>query len=271
MRPMRVVIVGKGRVGRGLRQALRANAVDCRLTSGLQPAPRTIRHADVLVLAVPDGAIRDTGALLVPFLQAKSCVLHCAGSRPADELEVCRQSGAHIGAMHPMASFADPKRPPNLRGAAFIISGDRPAVRAGRRIANAVGGRAIDAPIHGPAYHALAALVAGGSVGFAHAVIPGLEQLGLGRRDAERAAAGLIASVAANIASVGLPRALTGPVVRGDADTVAAHRKALETLSPRVAAAYDTVSPLVLECAIAAGLDAPAVRRMRRALRIARR
>ena len=267
---MRLVIVGKGRVGRSLRRALRAADLDCGITSGLQPVQRTLKRADALVLAVPDGAIRETAVRIAGGLRPGSCVLHCAGSRAVEELDACRRAGAQIGAMHPMASFADARRPPDLRGTTFIISGDSAAVAAGRRIATAVGGRPIDAPIHGPAYHALAALVAGGSVGFAHAVIPGLEQLGLSRRDAERAAAGLIATVAANIAAVGLPRALTGPVIRGDADTVAAHREALAALSPRVAAAYDAVSPLVLDCAIAAGLDPATTRRMRKALRIAR-
>ena len=147
-----------------------------------------------------------------------------------------------------------------------MVAGDRKAVRAARRIASTVGARVLNAPIHGPAYHALAALVAGGSVGFAHAVIPGSWVWGVERRAAERAAAGLIGTVAQNIARIGLPGALTGPVIRGDAAAVAAHRHALEEVSSSVAASYDAVAPLVLDCAIAAGLDPGDVASMRRAL-----
>jgi len=168
--------------------------------------------------------------------------------------------------MHPLASFADPAHPPDLRAATFVISGDRKAIAAARRIARGVGARPLAIALHGPAYHALAAMIAGGSVGFVHATIPVLEGLGLARRDAERAAAGLIASVAQNIARMGLPGALTGPVIRGDAGTVAAHRDALRALSPEVIRAYDAVAPLVLGCALEAGLDPAAAARIRAAL-----
>ena len=47
---------------------------------------------------------------------------------------------------------------------------------------------------------------------------------------------------------------------------MAAHRHALEEVSSSVAASYDAVAPLVLDCAIAAGLDSGDVARMRRAL-----
>ncbi|MDX1514373.1 MAG: DUF2520 domain-containing protein [Gammaproteobacteria bacterium] len=252
---MIVVFVGRGRVGHGLKKRTRERFPEWRLTSGHHPSRRLIGSADVVVLAVPDPAIAETGRRITPWLKSRARVLHCAGSRTADELDGCRGAGASVGAMHPLASFADPKRPPDLRGATFVISGDPPAVSAARRVARAVEANPLALPVHGPGYHALAAMVAGGTVGFVHTTIPVLEGLGFSRRDAERAAASLVRTVADNIAGIGLPAALTGPVIRGDAGTVAAHRKALRALSPEVARAYDAVAPLVLACAVSAGLD----------------
>ena len=263
---MNVLVIGQGRVGRGLAGRARGGTDVWRVTNGNRLSRRRLGEADLVILAVPDAAIMPVARRIAPMLRRGTCVLHCAGARSPEELSVCRRAGAHVGAMHPLASFADPARPPDLSNAVFVVSGDSRAVTAARRAARAVGARVLHAPVHGPAYHALAAMVAGGSVGFAHAVIPGLVGLGISRRDAERAAAGLIGTVAQNIARVGLPNALTGPVVRGDSEAVRAHRRALEDVSASAAAAYDAVAPLVLECAISAGLPPGDVARMRRAL-----
>jgi predicted short-subunit dehydrogenase-like oxidoreductase (DUF2520 family) len=264
---MKTVLVGRGRVGRGLHKLARIETGEWRLTSGHRPSKKLVAAADTVVLAVPDPHIRDVAARIAPWLRRGACVLHCAGSRTAVELEACARAGARTGAMHPLASFADPARPPNLHGAFFVSSGDARAVKAARNIARAVGATVLALPLHGPAYHALAAMIAGGTVGFVYATIPALQDMGLGRRDAERAAGSLVRTVAENIIRIGLPKALTGPVIRGDAATVAAHRNSLSDLSEDVAAAYDAVAPLVLECAIAAGLSKADTRRIRKVLR----
>lgn len=264
---MKTVLVGRGRVGRGLHKLARGEAEEWLLTSGHRPERKRIETADTVVLAVPDPAIREVAARIAPWLKPRACVLHCAGSRTPGELEACAEAGARTGAMHPLASFADPKRPPNLKDAFFVTAGDAAAVTAARRIARAVGAQVLALPLHGPAYHALAAMIAGGTVGFVYTTVPALEDMGLERRQAERLAGSLVRTVAENIMQIGLPKALTGPVIRGDADTVTAHRRSLRALSKNVAAAYDAVAPLVLECAISAGLSEADVRRMREALR----
>lgn len=263
---MNTVLVGRGRVGRGLYKLARKTSGEWRLTSGHRPSRKILATADAVVLAVPDPAIRATAERISPWLRRSACVLHCAGSRTPEELSACRHTGARIGAMHPLASFADPARPPELAGTLFVTSGDKPAVAAARRIARAVGARVLALPLHGPAYHALAAMVAGGTVGFVYTAIPVLERMGLERREAERAAGSLVRTVAENIMHIGLPKALTGPVIRGDAAAVAAHREALRRLSREIAAAYDAVAPLVLDCAVDAGLSEADEKRMRKVL-----
>jgi predicted short-subunit dehydrogenase-like oxidoreductase (DUF2520 family) len=168
--------------------------------------------------------------------------------------------------MHPLVSFADPRNRPDLRGTSFFIGGDRAARAKARQIARAVGARAIAHPVHGPAYHAAAALVAGGAAALATAGVEVLCGLGVPEGASRRAVGGLLRSVADNVMSVGVPGALTGPVMRGDAKTVAAHRQALAEGSREAARSYDAVAPLILECARKAGLPPAAVRRVRRVL-----
>lgn len=252
---MNVTVFGRGRVGRGLAGAWQRAGLEARLVPGREGQAADVAGAEVIVLAVPDGAIAGCAARIAPGLERASCVLHCAGARGVDELATCGAAGGHVGVMHPLVSFADGAQPPCLAGTTFTIAGDAYAVTAAEALVHALGARPLMAALHGAAYHAVAALVANGTVGLVHAAVPVLEQLGLTRSQAEHAVAGLLRTVADNVRELGVPRALTGPIMRGDAATVAAHRDALRGIDADTAAAYDAVVPAVLRCAQAAGLS----------------
>lgn len=156
-----------------------------------------------------------------------------------------------------MVSFPSSHARVCFEGATLVGSGDARALRAGRALARHLGATFVAADVHGAAYHAAAALVANGSVALAWNGVSILESLGMSPKEAQGALGGLLASVAHNIARVGLPEALTGPIARGDASTVARHREALLSCPPAAAAAYDVVAPVILACARARGLDEP--------------
>jgi predicted short-subunit dehydrogenase-like oxidoreductase (DUF2520 family) len=61
--------------------------------------------------------------------------------------------------------------------------------------------------------------------------------------------------VGQNVQRLGVPDALTGPIARGEPDTIAAHRSALRKTKRSALRAYDAVGPVVVECARAAGLS----------------
>jgi predicted short-subunit dehydrogenase-like oxidoreductase (DUF2520 family) len=126
--------------------------------------------------------------------------------------------------------------------------------------------RLLVADVHGPAYHAAAALVANGAAALAHAGVDVLVALGIERREAARTLAGLLRSVADNVAHVGVPDALTGPIARGDAATVRLHRAALARLGKDELAAYDAVAPVIVRTASDAGLPNAGVHAIRREL-----
>lgn len=261
MGALSVRIVGRGRVGRGLRRALRRAGIEARLVAG-RSRPRASRDVPT-ILAVPDPAIPSVAASLE--VEPGAVVLHCSGRLSPEALRV--GEGVHVGAMHPLASFADPKRPPALEGTTFVIDGDRAAVAVALRVAKACGARALVAPLHGPAYHAAAALAANGAAALSAIAVRVLRAIGASERDAQRAIGALLRTVGENVEAVGVPGALSGPVIRGDAATVLAHRAALGALDPDARRAYDAVAPAILDCALAAGLDEADAGEVRRALR----
>ncbi|UJR79187.1 Ketopantoate reductase PanG [Sandaracinus amylolyticus] len=254
-----MVVIGRGRLGGRV-----ARAVSAQLVGGREHSLEVVRAAEVIVIAVPDPAIESVAERIAPVLDASHVVLHCAGSRGRDVLASCAARGASTGVMHPLVAIASEESV--LADRTFVIDGDARAIDAASRIARACEARVMIAPLHGAAYHAAAALVANGSTALAAVGVSILERLGATREDAERAVAGLLASVAQNVASVGVPRALTGPIARGDAGTVGRHREALAEIDREALAAYDGVAPAVLDVASRAGLDPKARRAIRRAL-----
>lgn len=255
---MRVAIVGRGRVGRGLTRALRSAGVEVTLRS-TDAVTRARIDADAVLLAVPDDAIATVAASLAERTHAP--ILHCAGARGVEAFGELRRPG--LGGLHPLASFAATNSTPELRGASFAIVGDRAARRAAAAIVRLLGGRALHG-VHGARYHAAAALVANGAAALATVGVDVLCGLGVKRRAAQQAVGELLRTVAENVERVGVPEALSGPIVRGDAVTIRAHRAAL---SGAARDAYDHVAPTILSIAIRAGLPRARASSVRAALR----
>jgi predicted short-subunit dehydrogenase-like oxidoreductase (DUF2520 family) len=259
---VKVCILGRGKLGTALMRGLALAGVDTVQQRG-RPPWRSLALADVYLLAVPDASLHDLAKALGPRLPRGVSVLHCAGARSPEELAPLRVHGVHVGALHPLLSFADRRHPPSLQGATFVAQGDPVALRRARRLVACVKGHWLPTTALGPGYHAAAALVANGGVALASAGLEVMLALGLPRRQALRGLAGLLRSVANNLEQVGLPGALTGPVARGDAPTVAAHLAALRALAPVSASTYASVQPLILAAALQAGLPPADARRMR--------
>jgi predicted short-subunit dehydrogenase-like oxidoreductase (DUF2520 family) len=251
---MNVLIVGRGRVGRGLERALRSvDEVDVQLV-GRRVSRSALTKAEVVVLAVSDDAIEAVAVDVASGLSTDPVVLHCAGALGTDVLAACEARGCPVGVMHPLVSFPSKRATPSLASTTFTLHGSPRAVSAARRLASYCGARPVVAAPGDAAYHAAAALAANGAVGLAFAAVEVFERLGFGRRDAERAVGGLLRTVADNVAELGVPDALTGPIARGEPETVARHRSALRRRKRHALSAYDAVLPVIVRCARAAGL-----------------
>jgi predicted short-subunit dehydrogenase-like oxidoreductase (DUF2520 family) len=211
-----VRIVGAGRAGRSLAKALDLGG--WRVTEMLDlgdPVTGAADGVDVLVVSVPDGAVADVAAEVVPDLS--TLVVHLAGSLTLDALAPHPRRAS----LHPLVPLPDPDSgAARLRGAWMALAGD-PGVES---MAAVLGGRAIRvADEHRAVYHAAAAIASNHLVAL------------LGQVERVAAAAGvplaayldLAGAALADVARLGPGAALTGPVSRGDWDTVRRHVAAL--------------------------------------------
>ena len=134
--PMRVLVVGRGKVAHGIRHAARSRPTQavCRLRTLTQVRATDLAWAELVLLTVPDGAIRAAAESLAPRVSARLPVLHLSGSRPVSEASACPEHGG----LHPLASFASAQQPPSLSGMRFALGGTARALRMGRRLVRAL-------------------------------------------------------------------------------------------------------------------------------------
>lgn len=246
----RLVIVGPGRIGLSLGQALLdCDAAASILFQGRHPGPpdhpifqdaRVDYHYGVnrpgegttaLLLTVPDQVLEAMSELI----SARGApppgtpALHCSGALGAEPLGALHRVGYRVGTLHPLQAVADPRTGSRrLQGASFAVSGDREALAAGRRIVAALGGEALTVPTQQrPRYHAAAVMASNYLVVLLRAATRLLASAGTSHEEAERALLALARGTLENSEELGLGAALTGPVMRGDVDVVDLHLRTL--------------------------------------------
>jgi predicted short-subunit dehydrogenase-like oxidoreductase (DUF2520 family) len=254
-----VFVFGAGKLGTALARALRSNGVVTTLRAARKGLPRSI-DADVVVLAVRD---RDVRPLAESMLEAglvpkRAVVVHAAGALDAESLAALRGHCAGVGVMHPMISFASALFTPGLAGGNVRLQGDAPAVSRGRRLARLLGMTPRTFPgIDAVAYHAAAGLVANGAAALAALGAELLVVSGIPRELAPKMLGPLLRSVADNVAALGFPQALTGPVRRGDVGGLERHVATLRAKLPQAVPFYLAAAEAQLPLARAIG-EAPA-------------
>ncbi len=255
--PKTIAVIGAGRVGQTLARALRrrgyhigqvvaasrrSTEAAARFIGGGQArvqADAGAAAADILLIATQDRVIGEAAHRLA-HLEVdwrRKAVLHTSGSLSSRDLGVLQEQGAAVGSLHPLYPFSEPVKA-FPRGVFFGVEGDRRAVKEAEAIVRTLGGRALRVRAEEkPLYHAAAALVAGhlmtlvdlGARMFVRAGVPALE--------AREALLPLALATLESYAEQG-PRAWTGPLRRGDAETVWHHLVALKKLPPAYLDAY---------------------------------
>lgn len=149
-----------------------------------------------------------------------------------------------------MSPFANPERAPELLRKAWIgIDGDDQAPASSRRLAGQLGARTLDIPpgMKG-VYHAAAVISSNFPVVLEAVASRILTDAGIPERSAQKAVHSLMEAAISNTADAPPESALTGPVMRGDADAVHRHLQALRH-NPDARALYRRLSFAALEIA----------------------
>lgn len=213
--------------------------------TGARPgvSPQEVSHsADVLFITTSDSAIVE----VVEEIARDKCfhqgqvVVHMSGALGSDVMQRAREFGAITLSVHPLQSFANTERAlENLPGSVFSIEGDEAGYEVAREIVETLGGEFffIDKKAK-PLYHASACVVSNYLVTVVDFGVGLMEAVGIPRESALKALMPLIEGTVRNIAAIGIPAALTGPIARGDMSTVARHLECLHEMVPGMAELY---------------------------------
>jgi predicted short-subunit dehydrogenase-like oxidoreductase (DUF2520 family) len=262
----RVFVLGAGRAGLSLTRAFVVSGVPVVGVHGRRPdpgppavtagpIPPSLAHADIVLVTVRDAQVEDALAEVARApLHDGAVILHASGALDPAGLTTIRTRGHPAGTFHPLVSLADPATAPErLRGAWIGIDGDPAAAAAARQLAARIGAHALVIPAGEKArYHAAAVFAANFPTVLASVAETLLGEVGIDAVEARSAVRRLMASALDNLATHDAATALTGPVARGDAESVARHLAVLE--DDRAALdAYVALSTLALALAASRG------------------
>jgi predicted short-subunit dehydrogenase-like oxidoreductase (DUF2520 family) len=264
-------VVGVGRVGAALGSALRAaghavvaaSAVSAASRERAEvmlpgvpvlPVPDVVERAELVLLTVPDDALAalvaglaETGAW-----QAGQLVVHTSGRYGWRVLDPAARLGAIPLALHPAMTFTgtslDVSRLTECR---FGVSAPGPVLPIAQALVVEMGAEPVVVPEEArPLYHAA---LAHGANHLVTLVAQATELLRSAGIDSGEAILGPLLSAALDNSLRSGDAALTGPVARGDAGTVAAHLTAIAAVSDEIAGTYRALARATAERALATG------------------
>ncbi len=234
---------------------------------GFAEATALLDEVELVILAVPDDALTALAGQL--HLYSGQAMVHTSGALGAEVLEPAMAAGTQVGAFHPLVAFAETELAvAALNGATIAIEGDDQLADLLARMADALGAHAVRlVPGTKAAYHAAAILAAGGFVALLDAIAELGRVAGLDEAGSLAIYGRLAEQTLENARALGVARALTGPMTRGDVGTLERHLATLRVHAPAVLPLYAAAAEREIRLAEGRGVLAPdAAAAMRRSL-----
>ncbi len=264
----KAAIIGAGRLGTALgyslsQQGFRIISASCRSLSSARESvdiigegrpvtdnKEAVKNAETVILSVPDDSIKNVVTELSPLDLDKKFIFHCSGILSSRILQPLRKSGAVTASLHPVQSFPKKSRDSALfKHIYFGIEGDDEALQLAKIMVTKLGGRSfILEPDDKPLYHAACTIASNYLT-----VLMGLSESLLGKAGISKKLRieillPLVKGTLENIEQNSVSGSLTGPVSRGDLETLTSHLKCLET-HPSLHRIYKDLAAQALEIA----------------------
>lgn len=267
---MKAGIIGGGKVGCCLAEYLKKSGVLKYITASTEEGSqilaekfqleqadnsRLIEGADVIFLTVPDRKIKAVADEIAQKSDKEQLrgklFIHCSGSLSLDVLEALAAKGAQTGSMHPLQSFAAGVEV-NLQGVYMAVDGNEQVRAVIEKIVHLLGGYSFFVPAEERIlYHCAACICSNYAVTLEYLAKSLMERWVGNKSEAWNALKPLFQGTVRNMQQAeSLEKALTGPIARGDSNTVAAH---LAKLPPEYYPVYSSLGLLTAQIALTNG------------------
>ena len=258
-----VAVIGTGRVGTAMARLLPgrgyglaavfdtdrgavSRAAELSGAPSAETAAGASAGADIVLITVPDGRIEEACLTVArtPGALAGKKVIHMSGALTLAALAPAAAAGADILVVHPLQTFADTEgATASLPGSTFGVTCAESLREWAEGFVSSLSGRALFIPDEDKAlYHAAAAMACNLMVMVEYGAQVACRRLGIADEASTEALEPLVRATAGNVARLGPAGALTGPLARGDVETLEAHLEALDGCDPELARMYRAVS-----------------------------
>ena len=263
-----ISIIGAGRLGTNLGRALSRSgftikALSCRhITTALESQRvigegkaltdnlLTAREGNILFITVGDDGIAEVSDELSggDIRWKGRIVFHCSGIHPSTQLHSIKEKGASIGSFHPVQSFIDKDQGADTFSGIHIgIEGDTDAMQTAKKLASGLNAKYFNIdPTVKPLYHSACSIASNSYVALLDTAVKILIAAGFNPDDGVKILQPLVQGTLQNVNKFGIQSALSGPVIRGDSETVKLHLKALEK-SPELKITYTQLALQALD------------------------
>lgn len=267
---MKIGFIGAGKVGTGLgiyfknhgymlsgyysKTALSAETAAIATQSKFyQKDEELVCDSDIIFITTSDDQIETVCQSLAnrkAFL-LNQLVIHCSGALSSSILRSAKQCGCFVYSLHPLQSFADvTSAVADLPKTVFSLEGDIEKIHVLEELLQQTSNPYfIIQPETKILYHAAACIISNYLVTLMDQGITVLDRIGINREKSFKAMMPLIMGTIKNIEQFGTEKALTGPIARGDAQTVQRHIEEFETKLPDMLEFYKHMGMLTLNVA----------------------
>lgn len=244
---MRIGIIGAGKVGTTLGKYLSIHgknvtgfysrthdsadeAATFAETETYSSLCKLVEKSDVIFITTPDGVIPQVWGDLLHQDISNRIICHFSGSLSSHVFSGREEAGASGISMHPMYAFSDKFHSYEQFHTAYLtLEGDPEAVAVMKPMWEAIGHHVLTLKAEDKIkYHAAAAMASNEMLGLMQASLDILSECGFSEKDSMALLTPLVQGNIASMLEKGCVNALTGPVERGDAQTVRKHLQALE-------------------------------------------
>lgn len=268
---MRIGFIGAGKVGTAFGRYLHAHGFTisgyhdhhadkarhaCKVTQSriFEQDQDLARASDMLLITTRDDQITAACEALAgrEAIRPDLLIGHMSGAHDTTILASATRSGAAVFSLHPLQSFAEEEKAvADLPATYFSLEGDDTRIEAVADVLRRTGNPFFRiAAEHKSLYHLAACIFSNYLATLMDLGLTSLDKGGIDTQEGFAAMLPLIQGSLKNIAATGPARALTGPIARGDAGTIARHLEALASHGlDQLRRSYASLGLLTLELA----------------------
>jgi predicted short-subunit dehydrogenase-like oxidoreductase (DUF2520 family) len=210
----------------------RARALAREVNASVVSVAQAELRAEIIWFCVPDGEIESAANRFSNSSKWKGKVaLHSSGALRSDQLDSLRRYGAAVASVHPLMTFVRGSRP-SMERVPFGLEGNMKAVKAARALVRDLRGLPFNIPkSRKEAYHAWGMFASP----LFTALLVETERIagaaGIKPLKARRKMLPILRQTLSNYEQLGAARSFSGPIVRGDVQTVAKHLNVLKKIA----------------------------------------